>query len=356
MPNNYRDWLISAIDALLSTERGLTLPELARVVEADTQATEVEVALGSAFALLGSLLLVSEDGRSIWIPCAKARHALSSLRKFLAAGSGSVDPIGTAATRYQVQVTRALETFRDASTSMDHQPIHERRIVNVLVKARMVRHWCKRDVFLHTYHPDWDMYHLIGLAVEGPGELDESVAQRALAEQLGLQAGQYSLGRTSAPPNQECVMISKASGALTKYVFQLFMAEDVGVRIPPCDEPHRFRWFTWKEIQALQGEQGERIMPSTLLIMSSLRLGSIPYSTVRARDARAKVDIRQELSMRFTGMQILCFAGMLATGGLVIALPVVWPKHLEKVSQVCQIAGSLFVMLGIGIPLVRGAR
>jgi len=355
MPNNYRDWLISAIDALLSTERGLTLPELVKVVEAE-DAQLAEVALGCAFALLGSMLLVSEDARSVWIPCRNARHALSSLRKFLAAGSELARPTGTTATRYRVQITRALETFREASTSIDHQPIHERRVVNVLVKARMVRYWRKRDVFLHMYHPDWGMYHLIGLGVEEPAESDESVAQRALAEQLRLQAGQYSLGRTSAPPNQECAMISRASGALTRYVFQLFKAEDVKARIPPRDESHRFRWFTWEEIQALRGEQGEWIMPSTLKIMSSLRLESIPYSAVRARDARARAGIRRELSMRFTVMQILCFTLMLAIGGLVIALPVVWPKHLEKVSQMCQIAGSLLALLGISFPLARGLR
>ena len=87
-----------------------------------------------------------------------ARLALASIIRMLNQGHSILKDVREAdASEYLVSLTSALEQGRVAGAgSLERvDPIHQRRIVNVLLKGRQIRRGKRVDVYLHILHPEW---------------------------------------------------------------------------------------------------------------------------------------------------------------------------------------------------------
>lgn len=261
----------------------------------DTQ----EAMLVGALAILRGVGLICVDAHgNINGISSYAYYALGSLGKFLNASVPAADkPVDQREKYYLVSLTKALESARVENAMVDNEPLHFRRIVNLLVKSGQVRHWKAQDVYLHVYHPQWKQYHLVGLSHKDDSEADEEIARLALELQLGLMPDQYSLDRTFNPPEITLRRISATSGALTEYRLRLMAVKEIKVklRLQKLIEEKKFdkdwfRWFTWEEIKNRESEQGEPIMFSTPIVMEQVDLNSVPISVPVADYVRPSVD------------------------------------------------------------------
>ena len=250
----------------------------------------------------------------------EACFALGSLSKFLLADVSATDePTNGIERNYLVNLTKALETMRTENLKVDQEPLHRRRIVNVLIKGRQIRHWRLQSVYLHVYHNQWRQYHLVGLSHKDSSIDDEEIAKLALARQVGLEDDQYELDTAFNPTEVTFTQISATSGALTEYTVKLMSMKKLRVRLELCKlmsekrlDQQFFRWFTWEEIQRHESEHGEPIMLSTPEVMTGLDLNAIPTVALGEDDVRRPVSVTQELSSRFTRRQI--------AGGVIILL------------------------------------
>jgi len=288
-----------------------------------------EAMLVGALAILHGMGLIQIDARGSVSGISRyAYYMLGSLSKFLSASVPAADkPVGEREQDYLVSLTKALESARVENAQVDDEPLHFRRIVNVLVKSRQVRHWTVQDVYLHVYHPQWKQYHLVGLSHKDDSKTDEEIAQLALRRQVGLMPDQYTLDPVFNPPEITIKDISATSGALTKYTLRLMAVKEIRVKLELQKLLQKlieeegvsrdwFRWFTWEEIKNRESKQGEPIMFSTPLVIEQVALSSVPISAPHADDARRPAGILNELSCRFTREQILALAGAL----LILAL------------------------------------
>jgi hypothetical protein len=297
----------------------------------------------------------------------QACFALGSLGKFMSASvpvvEGHIDPQER---DYLRKLTGALESMRVENVRVDNEPIHHRRIVNILVKSRQVRCWRMQDVYLHIYHPQWKEYHLVGLSHKDGSKTDEEIAKLALEKQVGLMPYQFHLDRDFNPPEAVVRCISATSGAFTEYTFRLIAVKAVEGKLELrrlIEEDHRFdhdwfRWFTWKEIQNRRSEQGEPIMFSTPIIMEQVDLGSIPVSAPKADDVRPPIGALNELSCRLTRRQLFAFAGFLVALALLqFALRAATfldrqSSVLDNLSNIADIVSAVLALAtGVGVLL-----
>jgi len=261
----------------------------------DTQ----EAMLVGALAILRGMGLIQIDAHGSVSGISRyAYYMLGSLSKFLSASVPAADkPVDEREQDYLVSLTKALESARVENAKVDNEPLHLRRIVNVLIKSRQVRHWKVQDVYVHVYHPQWKQYHLVGLGHKDDSEADEEIARLALELQVGLMPDQYSLDRTFNPPEITLRRISATSGALTEYRLRLMAVKKVEVklRLRKLINENKFnrdwfRWFSWEEIKNRESEQGEPIMFSTPIVMEQVDLNSVPISVRIADYKRPSVD------------------------------------------------------------------
>lgn len=232
-----------------------------------------------ALALLYTLGLVEIDSRGmVMVTSRHSDFALGSLGKFLIASTKAVSSQQLEIpTQSVVEFTTMLEKIREELPGVDKDPLHSRRIANVLIKSQREASTGLEDVYLFVYRSDWDQYHLIGHSQYYDHHDDRYVAHRAMEWHLGLRPDQYELD----PRKLDDVSMrlrSIPNGAITEYTFSLKVMKKVKVPLRPKD-PSKFRWFGWEEILRRQGRQGETIMESTAAVMNSIsELDSVPVS------------------------------------------------------------------------------
>lgn len=326
----------------------------------DTQ----KATLVGALAILRGMGLICVDahGRVKGIS-RHARFALGSLGEFLNASVPAADErVDNRERTYLISLTKALESARVEKAQVDKEPLHSRRIVNVLIKGRQIRHWKSQDVYLHVYHPQWKQYHLVGFSHKDDSKTDQEIAQLALQQQVGLMPHQYTLDPVFNPPEETIRRISATSGALTEYTYRLMAVKEIRVKELRLQrsiekeklDQNRFRWFTWEEIKREESEQGEPIMFSTPIIMGKVDLSSIPISVPRADDVRRPVGVFNELSYRFTRQQLLAFAGIPFTLSLIWFSPHIFAlldcssPLLDNLANIAEF-GTAVISLGLAV-------
>lgn len=273
-----------------------------------------------------------------------------------------------------MDLTTILETMRQEKRALlkseDCAHIHHRKIVNVIIKGRQLRKGIETDVYLHVYHPEWKEYHLIGLNHKDNTKTDEAIAQLALEKQVGLKPDQYILDPNINPKEKEITLISKTSGALTKYTFCVRTMKEIKVPLKLKDwmddeeSPfgrNWFRWFTFEEIKQRRSYQGEAIMESTPHVMDGIDLAALPVSAHKAQDARVRIGIRDEIRQHFSIIELFSLMLITIISLVLVALFPTLFSFLEKSIPVLEnVLRILTVLLGILGPFVyaiyKGSR
>lgn len=288
-------------------------------------------------SMLASLGLIKIEHGRMKPMSRQAYFALSSLYKYLLANTPVVklpsDKLKEILEdQYLRDFTRALEKIRlDRNLDeIDHEPIHHRRIVNLLIKCRQIRRGKEQDVYLHKFHPKWGEYHLIGLSQKWPTETDAALIKMAMLFHLKLQPAHYRIDPDFNPGDIKGARISATSGAYTEYTFCVrrvagftegrlnlkhliqkhageSSTEDVSRQQTGAQfDENSFRWFTFDEIIQGKGPHGERIMASSKWIMESLnKPQAIPLSTPKADDVREVISIMDEIANRITTRRLV---------------------------------------------------
>lgn len=304
------------IDGLLAQGSPNNLPRASYSSLVSTMPANIKFVthfLDGALVVLTSLGLVQYDKGFVEPVSRHAYFALASLSKYLLAQTVIIDhPISQEEERYLIALTKTLETLRHQHPHLPKNPIHQRRIVNVLIKSRQNRAGRKQDVYLHIYHKDWGVYHLIGLSQKKVTESDEEVVRIALERQLGLSSSDYVIDDTFNPPEFTAQQISATSGALTEYTYQLVRIKPLKKRLvlKELQKSHQggrshpgsresFRWFTLAEMERGYGISNEPIMFSSRLVMLSFDAKEAPVNAPLADDMRRSIiSILRELGSR----------------------------------------------------------
>jgi hypothetical protein len=332
-------------------------PRLMQEMPGDTDAQEA-ILMGALAVLRGMGLICVDAHGNVSGISRYAYYALGSLSRFLSASVPVADkPMDKREQDYLLSLTKALESMRVEKAQVNEQPLHSRRIVNVLIKSRQIRDWRVQDVYLHVYHPEWKQYHLVGLSHKDDSKTDEEIAGLALKLQVGLMPDQYSLDPAFNPREIKLKRISATSGALTEYTFRLMAVKRIRVKLrlrklisEKKFDRDWFRWFTWEEIKQRESEQGEAIMFSTPLVMEEVDPDSIPFSAPGADDVRRDVRIGREFGNRFSYEPLIGLAVALVLVTLLKLLPHVF-SWLGRPSTVLTNLASIAEILGVVITL-----
>ncbi|MBI5951497.1 MAG: hypothetical protein HY865_07550 [Chloroflexi bacterium] len=232
--------------------------------------------------------------------------------------------------RYFREFTKSLEMIRSESQGAEI-PIHNRTMINIIIKGRQIKNWKHQDVFLHIFHPGWNEYHLIGIGMRGENSTDELV-HKAMKKRLHLEPIDYEIDNNINPPAIEYISISKSQGALTFYTIEtrvvsklkLDLNEHLKKEIQMGGDftSKTFKWFSLEEIQQ-RNVRGASIMESTPRVLEELTGLPIPVVVKRAQryeaesifDIKVFSDIPNRLDL---GKAIFYFFAILIT--LLIAL------------------------------------
>ena len=182
-------------------------------------------------------------------------------------------------------LTEFSERLRLDNPQASHEPLHHRRIVNIIVKSKMKRRWGLEDVYLFVYHPKWKAYHLIGLGQKRPEETDDKLIAKDNGYPIGYTDSTRTtkLIRTSIRSDLRLTALSRTNGAFTEYTYRIVYASKIApeLRLNELTEKGKegqgpFRWFTLREIEGKKGDQGEEIIFSTPVIMQHIREDKAP--------------------------------------------------------------------------------
>lgn len=320
--------------------------------------------LRGAIILLHAIGVVEIRNDEVFVPSRHASYVLGSLSKFLKSGIVAIDPPDSY-DRFR-DLTKILELARidpNKRNQVDQNPLHRRRIINVLLKTRMKRRWKYRDVYLFSYHPDWNQFHLIGLSHHGLPETDEQIVERTMRNFLNLQPSEYEIDFLRNPQTIVETRISESHGALTEYTFRLIIIKNLKSRLNISRLPQNalkpLRWFTWEEICERTSRAGEKIMFSSPIIMRPLDPESLPISVARADDARAHTSIADELGNRLTFNQIivalLLLLAFISLQFVSLLLNVLQAPNttLQNLAAVASVVGALVGIVGLILVLIR---
>lgn len=352
----------------------------------DVAERQNESMLIGALTVLHSIGLISVDERGrVKISNRYAGFAVASLSEFIKSNVPAVkDPVDENEKRYLVDLTKSLESAREQKVgegqNISNAPLHSRRIVNVLIKSRQIRQWKMQDVFLHVYHNQWKQYHLVGWSKKNPEEVDEDIAKKALAQQVGLTTTQYDIDEVFNPAPIKLVLISATSGALTEYTYRLIGLKKIKTRldlkkliktveekdggessVKPKYPDTWFRWFTWEEIQRRRSFQDEPIMESTSHILERVH-DSYLVNAPKADDIRKVKRIMTELGNRFTMSDVVVLLGMVAVILAFALLPQIVASlgnqipALDNIAKISSIVGTIVAIATTVWKLLKQAR
>jgi hypothetical protein len=306
-------------------------------------------ALYGALAVLYSMGVIQLGPRRLRAASRNAAHFLGSLSRFMEHSAQAIqDPEDRL--RLYSQLVKVYERARlrwDQEAGIDQRPLHHCHVVNVVIRAEVVRDWERKPAYLHVYHPEWRAYHLVGLGVDGSPERslerDKDVAREALQHFLGLEPPQYEFDETINPDVMYLDKMSETSGAFTHYTYRVLVASRIDATLSAtdhlCEEHGTFRWFTWEEIERGRGRNNEAIMFSTLPVMRQIPVDSIQPSPISVDDVGQPTDIAGAIGARFTGKQLLIVPGALVFLLLVWWLPHAWPRLGQSNPLIVNLAG-----------------
>lgn len=345
---------------------------------------EKEGLLNGVINLLHCLGLIDFSGDNITVTNRNAYFALVSLSLYLKHNTVVVDePVGPIEKEYLIRLTRSLEEIRFNKKNLPKHEIHERYIVNVIIKSEQVRNGKKQPVYLHKYHKDWQAYHLIGLSRKQSEEEEPAdiLAAKAMKIHLGLDRDEYEIDRSYNPPEISLPpRVSKTSGVITKYTYHIFSVkrfrdrlrlkeivekENLKAssenRVPKLDEKS-FRWFTLDEMvkgYSFFGNEKERIMFSSAAIANdpNIDLAGRPVNAPKADDIRPEVDVIKEIGNRIT-YNYFYIAVVIAILGLLIykfspELLEVLGSDSPIIDRLIRIIGISMTAISIGISILR---
>lgn len=276
------------------------------------------------FTRLGIFRIENED--VIRVTSRSSYFVIGSLTKFFKNTSGLKIRFSTDAERnFSIGFTKILEELREHNSSiLEKDPIHNRSITNVLIKGKQIRNYQVVDVFLFALHPEWDEYHLIGASNKPypPINVSEEI-EDAMKTQLGLSKNLYKIEPTIIPPVKVVDMVSKTTGAFTRYEYTLRVVDSLNVDINEhlkqllkekrLDVNGRvvnintYRWFDQTEIEKCSGRNNEKIMKSTPTLFKDWNIGLIEHVTQNAKNFEQEGKILIALGGRFTKKWLIFF-------------------------------------------------
>ena len=244
---------------------------------ANTEKEEREFVCRSIIALLNTMAIISinNDG-GVKATSRPARFLLGSLSKFCQATA--IPEIDTRRVSEPVfrDLTEMYERARRNSspdTEVDKEPLHKRRILNLIIKRRRTRNWREQDEYLFVYHDRWKAYHLIGLG-QKHGETEEELIAKTMRQRLQLTENDYEVEQTIRPEIFSLTEFSQTNGALTEYSYVVRYVKEIKTTLHldrlSRQGVGRYRWFTLNEIKMKEGIRGEKILFSTDKVLEHL--------------------------------------------------------------------------------------
>ena len=272
------------------------------------------------FMLIGALailriigLIKIDNSGNVRVTSRLAHFAIGSLGRFC---KESTPVFGGSANnsieeKHLVDFTKSLEFIRASKLNGNKDPLHNRSIVNVIIKSKQIRKGKKKDVYLHVYHPKWNSYHLVGIGKKDTHKTDDELASMAMEkEQLLLLRHNYKLKPWTTDSSQ-ITEISRSTGAITEYTYRVKIAEKISGKLPfrkwinerPGWSNQRFKWFTSEEIEQLRSNNDEKIFFSTPAILKKIPSAEIPVSVDRFDDVR--MSFMDLILSKFTYWQLI---------------------------------------------------
>lgn len=328
---------------------GLALP-------AGRDIDEASMLLG-ATALLHTLGLVGRGADNTFVTRARfARFAMASIIRMLGRGQSILKDVRDAdASEYLISLTSALEKGRVAAAgSLERvDPVHERRIVNVLLKGRQIRRGRREEVYLHILHPEWRQYHLLGMSRSRDDISDEEIVTRIMSELLEVSPDRYSLDTTFNPPEILHKAISATTGAVTEYGVRLFRLRHLAGKLAfPKNQRDRFRWFTWYEIQQGQGIQGEPIMTVTTKILNAAVADGTAINVNDSDDLRSTFRIRDEVLNRVSFGTLALIISLLVLAVVCWVLTGIQDDTLDKMDKWGSVLSAVLGAAALGLSAI----
>ena len=265
---------------------------------------------------LQSSLLILKDKHTIIIPSKNSYLALKAIVTSINLNICVLDDVREEDKKcFFTNFTNNLEHIR-RDLRGDLTPIHDREMVNIVIKGKQIRRGRLVDVYLHEFHPEWKEYHLIGWGRRNESNIDELVS-KVMHEKLQIDPHEYAISNHRIDPI-EYVSISKSHGALTKYTLNVRIIEsmkfDLNIKLKSLlrnsngSSAPKYNWFSLPEINQ-RGDGNFVIMESTQRLFEKLQKFNIPLIVKRAKRLYYPplIQIKTDLPNRIILRQLLIF-------------------------------------------------
>jgi hypothetical protein len=312
-----------------------------------------------ALAILQIIGLITIDSTgNVRVTSRLAHFAIGSLSKFFIKstpvfGTSSNDRIEE---KHLVDFIKSFESIRLLKLNGREDPLHNRSIVNVIIKSKQIRRGRKQDVYLHVYHPNWNAYHLVGIGKKkSVGTSDELASMAMEREQLLLLHHDYEL-KTWSTDFPKITEISRSTGVITEYAYSIMIANKISKKLlfkkwasQKGDwNNRRFKWFTLEEIENLRGNDGQKIFFSTPTILRCVPPQEIPISVVKADDAT--MSLTELILTKFTYGQISLILGTL----LIFLFSILCPECIMSILSKIGVQNTYLQNISAIIQLITG--
>ena len=347
---------------------GIHLDDLKKQISSGEESGEwiLQGAL-SILHILG-LIRVASDGL-VMITSRHANFTLGSLSKFLAVAiPATYSDHAKYPTKSIVNFNKNLEAIRIKIAGVDKAPLHEREVINLIIKGQQRRTTGLEDVYLCVHREDWNQYHLVGWSREAD-ESDQEVAENAMYEHLKIKPGNYNLSLPAGSDDATLTIVSVSNGVLTKYTFHPMIVTSLD--FSDVTQDPKCQWFTWDEIRREKKlvKQGDdfivlKIMEGTPLVMKKVGdLDSIkPVITeleVDTPDNESPLpELRGWFSRQLNRVWLMLAIFIIVYSPIIIRLVLPWldtPNHiLENLASFAQIFEILipFSLVGLGLTFI----
>jgi hypothetical protein len=331
------------------------------ILDKNSELTEDQ--LSGALSILFTLGLITLDQNGkLKITTKYAKFALGSILEFLCsstivAGKSEVDEDDR---EFMVAFTKALEKVR--KNKIDNKPVHERRIVNIIIKGKQIRNWKEEEVYLHVYHPKWNAYHLVGLGWKKEDNIEQLI-QKAMEIKLGLKPFQYEISPLIQPNPIEYIDVSGSHGAITKYIIYARVLNHLDIdvnkflKIVVNDRLNKFnqttfRWFTLKEIQRGRSDNNEVIMESTARVMKTINSTQIFTIKEPIDHLEPSQPLKEKFSNHINGQKGIRYIIATVISLLILAFFLLNPNILKDINPGFQNFANIIQILQGGITLI----
>jgi len=309
--------IVDTLNELIQDNDG-EFPNEISISELTKQKQGTDCSIFYALNLLSSLGLIDINNEKVIVKSKYSNIALCAIRARMELGIPLFQHLREENVRqYYTTFTKNLEVIRKEYHG-DAEPIHHRKILNIIIKGKQIRNFKFHDVFLHVFHSSWNQYHLLGLGYRGEESQDQLI-DKAMYIKLRLDKSKYEVDQSLFPPTVVFESISEAHGALTRYeietrvikLIKLDLNKHIESLIESNDEfsPSYFKWVTLEEVKQKTNEHFE-IMESSLQVLENF--GIAQQSPVVVKKAKyydnrklLSFEFKSDIGNRFSLMQIL---------------------------------------------------